>query len=88
MQSRPALCDERYPVNLGNPVEMSILDFAQHIKGITGSNAPIQRTPLPEDDPKRHRPDISKAKAVLGWEPRVGLEEGLRQTIDYFRGLS
>jgi len=84
---RLMLSDERYPVNLGNPVEMTILDFAEHIKRITGSNAPIEHTPLPEDDPKRRRPDISKAKAVLGWEPRVALEEGLRRTIDYFRGL-
>ena len=80
--------EERYPVNLGNPREMTILEFAQHIREMTGAKSEIVFEPLPEDDPKQRRPDISKARAVLGWEPRVPLEQGLRETVDYFRGLS
>lgn len=82
---RLAMSDERYPVNLGNPLEMTILEFAQHIKSVSGSTAPIEFRPLPEDDPKRRKPDISKAKALLGWEPKVTLDEGLAETIAYFR---
>ena len=77
--------EERYPVNLGNPLEMTILEFAEHIKTAAGITAPIVFKPLPEDDPKRRRPDISKAKRVLGWEPKVGLGDGLRDTLAYFR---
>ncbi len=77
--------EERYPVNLGNPLEMTILEFAEHIKTAAGITAPIVFRPLPEDDPKRRRPDISKAKRVLGWEPKVSLEDGLRDTLAYFR---
>jgi len=84
---RLALSDERYPVNLGNPREMTILEFAEHIRNIIGTRAPIVFKPLPEDDPKRRQPDISKAKRVLGWEPKVSLEEGLRETIVYFQQL-
>jgi dTDP-glucose 4,6-dehydratase len=80
--------EERYPVNLGNPREMTILEFAQHIRAMTGAKSEIVFELLPEDDPKQRRPDISKAKKVLGWEPRVPLEEGLRETVAYFRGLS
>ena len=80
--------EERYPVNLGNPNEMTILDFAKHIRAMTGAQSEIVFEPLPEDDPKQRRPDISKAKAVLGWEPRVALEQGLRETVAYFQGLS
>ena len=83
---RLMLSGERYPVNLGNPAEMTILEFAQRIKELTKSNSEIIRKPLPEDDPKQRKPDISKAKSVLGWEPRVPLEEGLKITADYFRG--
>jgi dTDP-glucose 4,6-dehydratase len=79
--------DERYPVNLGNPNEWRILDFAEHIKKLTGTRAPIEFLPLPQDDPKQRRPDITKAKEVLGWEPRVSLDEGLSETIAYFRGV-
>ncbi len=79
--------DERYPVNLGNPVEMTILEFAQSIKRQMGVNGDIAFRPLPEDDPKKRQPDISKARAVLGWSPTVGLEEGLRETVAYFKGL-
>ncbi len=79
--------DERFPVNLGNPAEMTILEFAQAVQKVAGSCLPIRHLPLPEDDPKRRRPDISKARALLNWEPRVPLEEGLRQTWQYFRNL-
>jgi dTDP-glucose 4,6-dehydratase len=82
---RLALSDERYPVNLGNPLEMTILEFAERIRRITGTRAPLEFKPLPEDDPKRRQPNISKAKRVLGWEPKVGLEDGLRETIAYFQ---
>src|SRR5690242_690617 len=77
--------DERYPVNLGNPVEMSILEFANRIRARFGNRVGIEYKPLPSDDPKIRRPDISKAKRVLGWEPRVGLDEGLTRTIEYFK---
>jgi len=77
--------DEPYPVNLGNPQEMTILQFAVEIQRLTGSDSPIRYQPLPEDDPKRRQPDISKARRLLGWEPRVPLAEGLRLTLDYFR---
>jgi dTDP-glucose 4,6-dehydratase len=77
--------DERYPVNLGNPDEMTIREFAERIRRITGSRSPIVNRALPEDDPRQRRPDISKARRLLGWEPRVPLEEGLRVTLDSFR---
>jgi dTDP-glucose 4,6-dehydratase len=83
---RLMLSEERYPVNLGNPNEMTILEFAQRIRRMTGSRPEIVFQPLPEDDPKQRRPDIAKARALLGWEPRVPLEEGLRLTVEYFRG--
>lgn len=77
--------DERYPVNLGNPAEMTIFEFAQLIAARFDKQVPIQFKPLPSDDPKLRRPDIGKAKRVLGWEPVVSLEQGLTTTIDYFR---
>jgi len=77
--------DERYPVNLGNPHEMTILEFVECIRRLTGSKSGLVHQPLPEDDPKQRKPDITKAKRLLGWEPRVSLEEGLRETIEYFR---
>lgn len=82
---RLVLSEERYPVNLGNPREMTILEFAQHIRDAVNPSLPIDFHPLPQDDPKRRRPDITKARQVLGWEPRVQLEEGIRETIEYFR---
>jgi dTDP-glucose 4,6-dehydratase len=82
---RLMLCDERYPVNLGNPREMTILEFAEQIRRLTDSQSPTEFRPLPEDDPKQRRPDIGKARAVLGWEPHVTLEDGLRLTVEYFR---
>jgi len=74
------------PVNLGNPKEMKIIDFANMIIKLTGSRSKISHKPLPEDDPKQRRPDISKAKKELGWEPKVSLEDGLKATISYFKG--
>ncbi len=76
---------EPYPVNLGNPREMTILEFAAAIRQLTGSLSPILHRPLPEDDPRRRQPDISKARRLLGWEPQVPLDDGLRLTLDYFR---
>jgi dTDP-glucose 4,6-dehydratase len=85
---RLMMSGERYPVNLGNPREMTILEFADKIRAMTGSKSAIEFRELPEDDPKQRQPDISKARAVLGWEPKVELEEGLRQTIEYFQKQS
>jgi dTDP-glucose 4,6-dehydratase len=82
---RLLMSDERMPVNIGNPNEMTVLQFAQEIKRLTGTTAPIEHLPLPEDDPKIRRPDITKAKKLFDWEPRVPLEEGLQRTIAYFR---
>ena len=84
---RLMLSDEVMPTNLGNPREMTILEFATAIIEMTGSKRTLTRLPLPEDDPKQRRPDIGKAKRVLGWEPIVSLEEGLRPTIEYFQGI-
>jgi dTDP-glucose 4,6-dehydratase len=80
--------DEVYPVNLGNPVEMSILEFANHIRSRFNNSIGIKYHPLPADDPKIRRPDISKARRLLGWCPQVALSEGLTTTIDYFRQLT
>ncbi len=79
--------DERYPVNLGNPVEITIREFAGQVCRLTGAACVVEHRPLPEDDPKRRRPDITKARTLLGWEPRVPLDEGLLRTIEYFRSL-
>jgi dTDP-glucose 4,6-dehydratase len=79
--------DERYPVNLGNPTELTILEFAERIKRLVGSGGKIVHHPLPENDPQMRRPDISKAKRVLGWEPKVSLEEGLQETVGYFKSV-
>ena len=85
---RLMLSGERYPVNLGNPLEMTILEFAEHIRRVTGTGSEIVFQPLPEDDPKRRKPDIGKARSVLGWEPVVTLDEGLHHTVEYFRSAS
>jgi len=74
------------PINLGNPQEITILELAHQILRLTNSKAKIVFKPLPKDDPKKRRPDIQKARSLLGWEPRVGLEEGLLNTIRYFAG--
>jgi dTDP-glucose 4,6-dehydratase len=73
------------PVNCGNPAEVTILQFAERIKALTNSRSEIVFRPLPVDDPKQRQPDITRARTLLGWEPKVGLEEGLRHTIEYFR---
>jgi nucleoside-diphosphate-sugar epimerase len=72
-------------INLGNPIEKTMLELAEIIKRITNSSSSIIFEELPEDDPKTRRPDISKAKALLDWEPEVGIEEGLKKTIQYFK---
>ena len=77
--------DERYPVNLGNPVEMTILEFAEEIRKRFNNGVGIEYLPLPSDDPKLRRPDISKAARVLGWDPKVPLSQGLSTTIEYFQ---
>lgn len=84
---RLLLSDCVEPVNVGNPDEISILDFATEIINLTGAKTEITYKPLPHDDPKKRRPDISKAKEVLGWEPKVSRSEGLKITLDYFKSL-
>jgi dTDP-glucose 4,6-dehydratase len=77
--------DEHFPTNIGNPAELTILEFAERIRAEFPNAPKIIYESLPEDDPKRRRPDISKAKRLLGWEPKVSLEEGLRHTLKYFK---
>ncbi len=82
---RLLLSDAKSPVNIGNPHEMTILEFAERIKALTGSASKIVFEPLPEDDPKTRQPDITLARTLLGWEPKVDLDQGLETTIAYFR---
>ncbi len=82
---RLALSDFHEPVNIGNPTEMTILDFAQKILALTGSSAQIVFKPLPVDDPRVRQPDISRAKRLLGWQPKVDFESGVREAIGYFK---
>jgi dTDP-glucose 4,6-dehydratase len=82
---RLSRCDFHEPVNIGNPTEFTILDFAKLIIKLTGSKSTIIHEPLPVDDPKQRRPNITRAKELLGWEPKVDLETGLRQAIEYFK---
>jgi len=82
---RLMMSDYDLPVNIGNPTEMTMLEFAEEIIRATGSKSKIVFKPLPQDDPKQRRPDITKAKKILRWEPRVPLAEGLVKTIEYFR---
>jgi len=77
--------NEVEPVNIGNPDEISILEFAREIRDLTGSTSDIVFRPLPQDDPHVRRPDISKARRILGWEPKVSRREGLARTIQYFK---
>jgi len=76
---------EHEPVNIGNPQEITILEFAERVRALAGANVPIEFRPLPQDDPKQRCPDISKARRILQWQPKVGLEEGLHLTYEYFR---
>lgn len=73
------------PVNIGNPEERTVLEFAERVKRLTGSASRIVFKPLPVDDPRVRRPDISLARRILGWEPRVDIDAGLQATIDYYR---
>lgn len=75
------------PINLGNPVEFTMLELAELVLKLTGSSSKLIFEPLPSDDPKQRQPDISKAKQALGWEPKVKLEDGLKETIAYFRSI-
>jgi dTDP-glucose 4,6-dehydratase len=77
--------DEHEPTNIGNPQEITILEFAERVRKLVGATAPIVFHPLPQDDPKQRCPDIAKAKRLLGWEPKVKLEDGLQRTYEYFR---
>jgi len=79
--------DEHLPVNLGNPVEMTILECAREVLAITGSSSKLRHEPLPQDDPARRKPDIAKAQKLLGWTPKVDLRAGLSISLDYFRDI-
>jgi dTDP-glucose 4,6-dehydratase len=83
---RLMMSDFHEPVNIGNPREMTIRQFAEEILRITGANCPIEQKPLPVDDPKVRQPDITRAKKILGWEPKVDFDQGIRETIEFFRG--
>jgi dTDP-glucose 4,6-dehydratase len=85
---RLALSDVTEPVNIGNPREMTILQFAEAVRAAAGGGGKIIYQPLPQNDPKQRQPDITRARTLLGWEPRVPLEEGLRETIAYFRTVA
>jgi dTDP-glucose 4,6-dehydratase len=80
--------EEHMPVNVGNPAEFTILECAQKVIEVTGSRSQVRFDPLPQDDPKQRRPDTSKAKRLLGWEPKVDLEHGLKLSLEYFRGAA
>ncbi len=82
---RLAMSNEHEPVNIGNPAEISILEFAEAIIRLTGSSSKIEKHPIPEDDPKQRKPDITKARERLGWEPKVNFEEGMSLTLEYFK---
>jgi dTDP-glucose 4,6-dehydratase len=82
---RLAMSDFHEPVNIGNPREMTIKQFAEEISRITGTKSRIEHRPLPVDDPKVRQPDISRAREILGWQPQVDFDEGITQTIEYFR---
>jgi dTDP-glucose 4,6-dehydratase len=84
---RLLLSDYAMPVNIGNPNEISLKDFAEEVLKLTGNKVKIIYKPLPEDDPKQRKPDITKAKKILGWEPKVERAEGLAKTFDYFKSL-
>ena len=81
------MSDYAQPVNIGNPVEISLKQFAEEVIKLTGTDTKIVYKPLPVDDPKQRRPNITKAKELLGWEPKVAREEGLKITYEYFKSL-
>ena len=81
------LSEYSLPVNIGNPTEISLKDFAEEILALTGNKVKIVYKPLPEDDPKQRQPDITKAKTILGWEPKVNRKDGLKITFEYFKSL-
>jgi dTDP-glucose 4,6-dehydratase len=83
---RLLMSDYHKPVNIGNPVEISLKQFAEEVIELIGTNSRIVYEPLPQDDPKQRKPDITKAQELLGWEPKVDRKEGLRRTLEYFRG--
>jgi len=83
---RLADSDTNEPVNIGNPHEVTIEEIARTIIKLVGSTSTIVYRPLPVDDPKQRRPDITRARTILNWEPKVGLEEGLMKTVGYFKG--
>ena len=76
------------PVNLGNPIELTMLELADRVLHATGSTSSIVHEPLPADDPVRRRPDVTRARALLDWEPAIGLDEGLARTIEHFRSIA
>jgi dTDP-glucose 4,6-dehydratase len=80
--------DEHFPVNIGNPDEWTILECAREVLAVTGSKSEILFQPLPEDDPVRRRPDIGRARALLGWEPKIKLREGLKRSLEYFESFA
>ncbi len=84
---RLLLSDYALPVNIGNPAEITIKEFAEEVVALVGSKSKITYEPLPKDDPQQRKPDITKAKEILGWEPKVSRTEGLRITLDYFKSL-
>jgi len=84
---RLLLSDYHLPVNIGNPDEISLKEFAEEVLGLTGAAVKIIYKPLPEDDPKQRQPDITKAKQILGWQPKVDRKAGLKKTYDYFKSL-
>ncbi|HWJ29854.1 MAG TPA: hypothetical protein VNS32_25165, partial [Flavisolibacter sp.] len=84
---RLLLSDYSLPVNIGNPDEISLRDFAEEVLALTGDKVNLIYKPLPVDDPKQRQPDITKAKEILGWKPTIGRKEGLQKTYEYFKSL-
>ena len=82
---RLLLSDYRMPVNIGNPSEITLLEFAEEVLALTGSKSKIVYEALPQDDPKQRKPNITKAREILGWEPKVDRHEGLKRTLEYFK---
>ena len=82
---RLSRCEEHLPVNIGNPIEFTILECAQQVLAVTGSKSELRYESLPQDDPRQRRPDITKARRLLGWEPKINLETGLKMSLEYFR---